>query len=275
LAELWELSLEEWLPGGRGACVLNGVAASGERVVLKIPASPSDTRSERAALQYWDGDGAPRLLGADDESGALLVEWVDGRPFGHLADSHGSFRRAGAYLRRLRRPRPGVRAALPTLEEKLAPLRRSRERAEGGRGASGLKESTIRREDAVRRWLADSTTKPDAVVLHGDLHAQNLLVRRDGALVAIDPYGVLGDPARDVACLALHFREDGKALDRIETLADYAEVSRERVLAHAYAIAVGAYRFRSAYGIADGRAFLQGVIGELERRPQVRALVTD
>jgi streptomycin 6-kinase len=199
-------------------------------------------------------------------SGALLMEWIDGRPFVEEHDTASTLRMAGDYLRRLHRPRPLARPCLPTLEEKLAPLRRSREEAERARqGAPILDEPTLRSEASVRAWLADPS-RPQTCVIHGDLHPRNLLVRGDGGLSAIDPYGLVDDPCRDAASLALFFREDRGAVARLEALADFAELERDRVYGHAYALAIGAYRFRVAYGVSTGRVFLERVIGELRRR---------
>jgi streptomycin 6-kinase len=267
LATDWELTLTQWLPA-RGACVRRAVsAADGDEVVVKIPVIAADTLSEGRTLSYWDGDGAPRLRRVDAATGTLLVDWVDGRPFVEQRDTAGALRRAGDYLRELRRPRRANRPDVPTLEAKLAPLRRSREQREQAcGGVPALGDPMLRGEAEVRTWLADSLIAADANVIHGDLHPRNLLARRDGCLSAIDPYGVVGDPSRDAASLALFFREDHKALYRLEALADFAAVDRDRVVAHAYAIAVGSYRFRVAYGISAGRGFLQDVAGDLQRR---------
>ena len=266
LASLWSLRLRDWLPS-RGSCVIRAVTVNDEPVVVKIPVIPSDTISERLVLEYWDGDAAARLLGADTASGALLVEWVQGRPFGEEVDAPRTLRRAGDYLRELHRRRHATPPSLPTLEQKLAPWRRSRERRETANGgASVLEASSPGREAAVRGWLADSADDGGGAVIHGDLHPRNLLVRPDASLVAIDPYGVRGDPARDAASLGLFFREDSRATRRLDALAESAELDPVRVAAHAYLLAVGAHRFRTAYDIPDGRRFLVDVIGDLERR---------
>ncbi|HEV7806731.1 MAG TPA: aminoglycoside phosphotransferase family protein [Solirubrobacteraceae bacterium] len=266
LASRWSLRLRDWLPS-RGACVIRAVTVKDEFVIVKIPVIPADTISERLVLEYWGGDGAARLLGADAASGALLIQWVDGRPFVEEVDATRSLRRAADCLRELHRPRRANPPNLPTLEEKLAPWRRSRERQErASRDASAREASRRGREAAVRGWLADSPECGGGAVIHGDLHPRNLLVRRDGSLVAIDPYGVRGDPSRDGASLALFFREDTKAIYRLDALSEYAELDRVRVAAHAYLLAVGAYRFRTAYDVLTGRPFLEDVIGDLERR---------
>lgn len=264
LAQTWDLELGQWLPA-RGSCVTRASTPDGDQVVVKIPVIASDTLSEGATLGYWDGDGAPRLLGVDAPSGALLMQWVGGRPFVEEVDDRDALRRAGEFLRELHRPRRARHPQLPSLEDKLAPWRASRELAERSRpGRPSLDAATVRREAAVRAWLADGAGEARATVIHGDLHPRNLLARADGGLCAIDPHGVIGDPARDAASLALFFREDGDALTRLEALAELANVDRTRVVAHAYAIAVGAYRYRVAYGIPAGRAFLEATCRDLE-----------
>lgn len=260
LAAEWQLTSMDWLPA-RGSCVMRAATAAGTDVVVKIPVIAQDTVSERRALAYWDGDGAPRLLRSDARSGALLIAWVDGRAFVDEPDTRDTLRAAGDFLRALHRPKDASRPRLPTLEEKLAPWRRSREQAEG---SPLLDAATLRSEAAVRTWLAGSV--PATTVIHGDLHPRNLLVRRDGALSAIDPYGIAGEPARDVASLGLFFREDARAPHRLDALAASTGADRDRVAGYAYALAVGALRFRVAYGIAAGRAFLEHVIGDLQRR---------
>lgn len=274
LAADWELVSLDWLPA-RGSCVLRARTASGEDVVVKIPVVAADTESEGRALAYWYGDGGPRLLATDAASGALLIAWVEGRPFADEPDTADTLRAAGRFLRELHRPREAPPPSLPTLEEKLAPWRRSREERERseapGLGAAALRAeapaldaAALRTEVAVREWLAE--TADGTTVIHGDLHPRNLLVRPEGGHCAIDPYGVVGDPARDAASLALFFREDGRAPERLDLVAGAAEVEHARVVAHAYALAVGAYRFRVAYGIPAGRAFLERVAGDLRRR---------
>jgi streptomycin 6-kinase len=263
LAAQWDLKLTDWLPA-RGAHVQRAVTADGREAVLKIPVIAADTVSERRALAYWDGDAAARLIMGDGASGALLVEWVDGRPFAEEDDTPESLRRAGEFLRDLHRPRAASHRGFPTLEEKLAPLRRSREHLEGI-GGPRLDEPTHRAEAAALAWLAESATADETTVIHGDLHPRNVLVRPNGAPFAIDPYGVIGDRCRDAASLALFFREDDKALRRLETLADFAELPRSRVLAHAFALAVGSYRTRAAFGITAGRDFLENVACDLQR----------
>ena len=52
--------------------VLRGKA----RYALKVSWLDGETVNEAAALTLWDGGGAVRLINADDEAGALLLEWL-------------------------------------------------------------------------------------------------------------------------------------------------------------------------------------------------------
>jgi streptomycin 6-kinase len=264
LAQQWGLTLVGWLPGGRTACVLEVATDSGAPAVLKIPISPADTRSERIALGYWDGGGTPKLLGEDDATGALLLEAIAGRPADEAPGDDGVVGRVAALLGRLHRrdgrPLPG----LPSLEEKIGPLRRLREREEARRGGPRLGAATIGREEAVREWLIATEDPARARVIHGDFQPRNLLVGADRSLTAIDPYGVIGEPERDVAYVGLMLGADGRAWRRLASLAGLVDADLERVRSHAYLIAVGAHRFRRAYAVPGGVGHLEEFIARYE-----------
>ncbi len=49
------------------------------RYALKVSWLDHETVNEAPALALWNGDGAVRLLDADDAAGALLLEWLDPR----------------------------------------------------------------------------------------------------------------------------------------------------------------------------------------------------
>src|SRR4051794_21646493 len=46
--------------------------------VLKVSWSDSSTRHELSALTVWNGNGAVRVLKADVDLGAMVLEWVNG-----------------------------------------------------------------------------------------------------------------------------------------------------------------------------------------------------
>jgi streptomycin 6-kinase len=155
-----------------------------------------ETRNEIDALALWDGDGAARLLGADPEIGALLLERLEpGTMLTEVAraDDDAATIIAARVLRRLWRPLP-ERHCLRPLADWCAAYERNREAL--SHGADGFPAALFNHADALRDALLSTTTEP--AVLHGDLHHFNVLRSgRDGWL-AIDPKGLAGDRCFDV-----------------------------------------------------------------------------
>uniref|UniRef100_UPI001F3A4BBB aminoglycoside phosphotransferase family protein n=1 Tax=Falsiroseomonas oryziterrae TaxID=2911368 RepID=UPI001F3A4BBB len=87
-------------------------------------------------------------------------------------------------------------------------------------------------------------------LLHGDLHHANIL--RDGeGWVAVDPKGLLGEPAAEAACLLRNPADPvllTRAARRAAILAETAGLAHDRVLAWGYAGAVIA----ACWAIEDG-----------------------
>jgi streptomycin 6-kinase len=202
LAERWALRVDPPFPGIEYNYVAPATRADGAPCVLKV-GRPDDEerRTEAEALRLWDGNGAARLLAADPNAGALLLERLTpGTTLVGLAgrDDESATRVAAGVLRRLHRPAPAGHA--------LRPLRAwfesfDRCRAALRRGDRGFPAAVFERADAL---LAEQlATAPAAVVLHGDLHHGNVLESaRPGEAGprwrAIDPKGLAGDPAFDI-----------------------------------------------------------------------------
>jgi streptomycin 6-kinase len=95
-----------------------------------------------------------------------------------------------------------------------------------------------------------ATDSQPAVLLHGDLHHQNIL--RDGEdWVAVDPKGLLGEPAAEAACLLRNPADPAllaRAARRAAIIAEVAGLDRLRVLAWGYAGAVIA----ACWAVEDG-----------------------
>ena len=75
--ERWELTLSGGAPRGDWSTVL-AVSHRGVPCVLKIAGPEHDAIGEALALGAWNGNGAVRLLEADREHGALLLERLAG-----------------------------------------------------------------------------------------------------------------------------------------------------------------------------------------------------
>jgi streptomycin 6-kinase len=170
--------------------------------VLKVSLDRRETRSEIAALSNWNGRAAARLLQADPELGALLLEKVE--PGNMLAYEDGidedcATRIAAGLLRQLWIPADGAAGLIP-LDEWCAAY--SRTRQELSRGVVGFPNDLFVRADALRAELLASTSQP--VALHGDLHHFNILQSDRAGWLAIDPKGLCGDRCFDICQFLLN-----------------------------------------------------------------------
>ncbi|MEP0521783.1 MAG: aminoglycoside phosphotransferase family protein [Hyphomicrobiales bacterium] len=85
----------------------------------------------------------------------------------------------------------------------------------------------------------NASTK-NLIVLHGDLHHENMLLDESGGWLAIDPKGFLGDPVYDCAALFKNplgdesVSEKACILSRGQLLADHLDYPIERILQWAF-----------------------------------------
>ena len=208
------------LAEGVGGTVWRARTADGRSTVVKRlseQAAP-DAPSALAWLTWRGGAGAVRLLGAEGE-----WQWLeDGgdRTLSALLQDEGdeaATHIAADVLRALHAPSDQSFAGLQTMTDRFAALWIEAER-QGGLFAEAAAV-------ARQRVAEDAPVRP----LHGDLHHDNILHGPRGWL-AIDPHGVLGDPAYDAANLLY------KPLERQDLRTDPA---RARRLAEALGPAVG------------------------------------
>jgi streptomycin 6-kinase len=193
LGERWGLQLGT--PFSRGPTV-SWVAPAGKvdgiAAVLKVGMPHREARTEAAGLRFFAGQGAVRLLRADEEVLALVEERCEpGNDLWDLPVEEGN-QVAAELLRRLWRRADGT-----------GPIERLSDLAKEWRAGipalchnypSGLVELGIDLADE----LGDS--QPDLVVLHGDFNPGNVLKSRRGWL-SIDCKPLVGEPAFDLGQL--------------------------------------------------------------------------
>jgi streptomycin 6-kinase len=196
LAMRWSLSVGRYFPDIRLNYVAPATRADDTACVLKVSRHVDETRNEIAALQLWAGHGAARLLDADPDLGALLVERLHpGTMLSQVAetDDDAATVIGAAVLRQLWRPVPALHG-LRSLENWFAAYDRNRNAL--ARGDGGFPPALFQRADALRHDLLASAGPPS--VLHGDLHHFNVLRAERADWLAIDPKGLMGDPCFDV-----------------------------------------------------------------------------
>jgi streptomycin 6-kinase len=199
LRESW--SLREIGPAFEGGCVAfvaPAVQADGSRVVLKVSFLDEETEHEGDALALWNGAGAVRLLDADAQRGALLLERLEP---GISLDAHGdrdaAIGIACSLLRRLWVPAPAGHGfqRLTELAQRWADTFFGTYRNAG----SPLAEPLLRRAIEVCQHLASAAET--GTMANRDFHLGNILAAQREPWLVIDPKPLVGDPAFDAGHL--------------------------------------------------------------------------
>jgi streptomycin 6-kinase len=187
------------------------------------------------ALNEYDGRGAVAIIDVDAELQALLLERIEpGESAVSLMrqDDDAATLAVAHVARTLLRP-AAAESSLPTFSDWAAAVTR----AEPG----AISSSHLGRAAALFRDLATDASH----LLHGDLHHGNVLRDGDGWR-AIDPGGVLGEPAAECGALLRNWLPDLLELPdpvattrrRVAIMADVLELDAARIRAWAYAQSV-------------------------------------
>lgn len=209
------------------------VRADGSEAVLKLGVPNRELACEPVALRLFNGRGSVRLIEAEPERGALLLERLrPGAALETIADDEAATTAAALVMRELRVAAPPD-SPLPTVETWSRGLSRLRERFNGATGP--LSEQLVERAERLFAELFASSASP--LVLHGDLHHGNILSATRLPWLAIDPKGVIGEPAYETGALLrnplpglLHRPNLARVLARrVDQLAEILELDTERI----------------------------------------------
>ena len=199
-AARWALTLEPPFDPLTYNYAAPAVRADGTRVVLKVGVPCRELATEVEALRLFDGQGAVRLLDADADKGILLLErLMPGAPLLSVPDDGQATGIAASVMQGLRRPAPAGHT-FPTVAEWFAGLARLRAQFDGGTGPFSTR--LVEEAEALSAELIQSTA--ETALLHGDLHHGNILRAGRAPWLAIDPKGVVGDPAFEPSAFLLN-----------------------------------------------------------------------
>ena len=219
--------------------VAPAVRLDGSAVVLKLGFPDDALIAEMEALRLYDGHGIARLLESDPDGGALLLERLTpGTPLARLRDDERMTSIAAQVMRELWRPVPAGHGFRP-LAEWVDGIERLREEFDGGTGP--FPRALVEQAETLFAELLASMTEP--VLLHGDLHHENILQAERRPWLAIDPKGLVGEPAYDVGPLLYNQLPEpfeaattGRMLSRrMDQLAEELGLDRQRVQSWAFA----------------------------------------
>jgi streptomycin 6-kinase len=225
----WELDVGAPF-GGHAAFVARVRRSDGTPAVLKLNFPDPESEQEAAALEHYGPANAPRVLAHDPGRRALLLERLE--PGSPLPP------------RRVEEAMPGILAAVWRPPAPGHPFRSLRD--EAARWARDVPVAWERAGRPFERALVDEAvaalgalapTQPDAVVLHQDLHAGNVLRAGRAPWLVIDPKPLVGERAFDLVAIARN-RPDRELLARLAR-ATGVDPERARGWALAHALAWG------------------------------------
>lgn len=264
LARRWELAFDGEVASGLNSVVLPCRHADGRASVLKLSPEPATLALQTDALAVWQASAGdepapvPAVWERDDAAGAVLMEAIEpGTTLAQHAEPP-ALDAVARLLRALHRPPAPAPADLiapgPLVEARSRAARAEwprlgarfgfvfglweRRREQSPRAQELVPAGALERgAERALALAADRVARP--VLIHGDLHASNVL---DGGprrgLVAIDPNPVVGDAAFDALDWVLWRAADRAEVERrIAVLAPVAGGSEERLRAWCQAFA--------------------------------------
>ena len=238
----WNLRVERVLEPLTYNYLLRARCADGTPVILKICSPGGEFVLQAAALQLFDGHGAVRLLDADPEDQVMVLECCEpGMMLRSVEDDEEATSVAAAVMRQLWRPAPEVHP-LPMVADWGQGFQRMRFHFDGGSGP--VPPALADQAERLFEELERSMEPP--VVLHGDLHHDNILSAGRAPWLVIDPKGLIGEPAYETGALLRNRlpepvggAEAGRVLARrIAQLAEELGLDRTRIWGWALAQAV-------------------------------------
>lgn len=153
-------------------------------VVVKISCDPKTYNEEKAALRYFHGKGMVELLAHDDAYLALLLEGLTpGTSLKGMVQAEAEPIYAGVV--RAMHDESGDLSGFRHIREWLTSLDR----------AASLPQDLVQHAVTLKNNLIE--TAVDETVLHGDLHADNIV--KGATWKAIDPKGIVGELAFELA----------------------------------------------------------------------------
>jgi streptomycin 6-kinase len=201
------------------ALVVEATAANGTAVVLKL-APPGDAEKlalEATVLRLADGHGCVRLLDADTDRRALLLERL-----GPSMHDLGVPRRRrhelllDAAVHMWRPVGPNVRLQRGSERARWTIERLKHVWEQSDRACS---EGVLADAIACAERRADAHDDTRAVLCHGDLHELNALQAEDGTFRLIDPEGVMAEPEYDLGVLMRNAPGEDDLHERADWLA--------------------------------------------------------
>ncbi len=195
--ERWDIRMNAPFPNISFHYVAPGVCGDGGEVVVKAHSPTGEFRHETDALRFFAGRGVVRLLEMDEGDEVFLMERLQpGTPLRRVQDDEESIAIAAATMRQMWRAVPDEHT-FPSVHDWEKGFERLRRCFDGGTGPFPVK--LIERAERLYAELEGSSA--EHVLLHGDLHHDNILATTNERWVAVDPKGLIGEPSYEIGAL--------------------------------------------------------------------------
>lgn len=209
--------------------VAKAIRSDGQSIVLKIGFDKQVIVDEKQALAYFDGNAAIRLLDYDEKYNALLLDQaIPGTTLKSFYPAQDEFV-IDCYVNTVKR----------LLSKSMNSPYRFRHVRDWLKAIDKVKSnlipnSLLQRAIDLKNSLLSTMTKE--IVLHGDLHHDNILQNND-TWVVIDPKGIVGEPEFEIAAFDfIHADEMKDGIDikklfhqRLNLIAEKSQLSAERI----------------------------------------------
>jgi len=229
----WHLTLDTPFPHISFHFVIPGVRDDGTQVVVKAHSPTGEFAEELEALRLFAGHGMTQLLAYDANDEVLLLERLrPGISLRKMEDDEQAISIAATVMQHLWRPAPSVHP-FATVEKWGRGFVRLRQHYHGGNGP--FPKALLEEAETLYAELSTSMAKP--VLLHGDLHQDNILSSERDGWLAIDPKGLIGETAYETGALLRNFLPELLELPnpkrtltrRIDQLAEDLRFDRARI----------------------------------------------
>ncbi len=222
------------------AAILYPVTRNGLSLMLKIPFPGKCEHNSFLTLSHYSGGKAVEVLECTRDA-LLMARAMPGATLRHFRQHHGDTAAthiACDVLNALHGcPHDPGMDVLPTIESLGPTFAKARHLQ-----SDLLPETMLSSADRQFRELQD--TARSSIVLHGDLHHENILLDDKTGWLAIDPKGFRGDPAYDCAALLKNPLDSPEIADlkcllsRTQIMSDILGYPQSRILKWAFVHAV-------------------------------------
>jgi streptomycin 6-kinase len=207
----------------------------GSDVVIKIGfPQDGDFLSEMRAMEIFEGQGIEKLLAEDWRNYTMLLERVmPGQPLSEMEDDDNATKILTNVMKKLWKPLPDEHQFLSVRQWSRELFDLNKKYLDGN--YPNIPKSLVEKAQAWCEELIETSDTP--VLIHGDLHQDNVLSSdRDGWL-AIDPKGIAAESCYEVGAM---IRNPYKKMNknpqmkeimqkRIEIMSDELGFSKERI----------------------------------------------